>query len=197
MKLLFDFFPILIFFIAYKLFGIFAATGIAMLAALIQVLYFRMKFKRVENIQLVGLLLITVFGGATLIFHDPWFIKWKPTAIYWITALFFLFSSFLGQKTLIEKMLSTNVFLPKKKWHQLNLIWVLFFILMGIANLFVAYHYSTDTWVSFKLFGSTGITLLFVVIQAIFLSNNMIENKELEKKAIESLQTEPDNKEGI
>lgn len=197
MKLLFDFFPILIFFITYKLFGIYAATGIAILASIIQVLYFWLKFKRIEKIQTIELVLIIFFGGATLIFHDPWFIKWKPTAIYWMTALFFLLSSIFGEKTIIEKMLGSNVILSQKKWHQLNLIWIVFFIFMGIANLYVAYHFTTDAWVNFKLFGGTGITLLFVVVQAIFLSSSMITKKESDHCVVENLPIEPNNKEGI
>lgn len=182
MKLLFDFFPILLFFISYKLLGIYAATAIAMLAAVLQVVFFRLKYQRFEKMHLISLAIIMVLGGATLFFHNPWFIKWKPTGIYWVMALAFLGSGLVGQKTLIQKMMDGSVSLPAAIWRKLNYAWVLFFTMMGLANLYVAYYYSTDVWVNFKLFGGLGLTLLFVFGQAMFLSKHVIEDKGLEKQ---------------
>lgn len=181
MKLLFDFFPILIFFICYKIFGIYSATAVAMLASLAQVIFHRIKHQRYEKMHLISMSLIFVLGGATLFFHNPWFIKWKPTGIYWLSSLLFIGSSFIGQKTIIQKMMEGNVSLPSKIWGRLNMAWAIFFILMGTLNLYVAYFYDTDFWVNFKLFGGVGFTLLFVFLQAIYLTRHIVEDS-LEKQ---------------
>ena len=172
MKFLFDFFPILLFFICYKFFGIYYATAVAMLAALIQVIAHRIKHQRYEKLHLISLGLILILGGATLFFHNPWFIKWKPTGIYWLSALVFLGSHFFSQKTVIQRMMEANVSLPIQIWRRLNLAWSIFFIFMGAINLYVAYYFDTDTWVNFKLFGGAGLMLLFVLVQAIYLTKH-------------------------
>lgn len=181
MKLLFDFFPILIFFVSYKLFGIYDATAIAMVASLIQVVFHRLKHQRYEKMHLISLAIIFILGGATLFFHNPWFIKWKPTGIYWLTSLVFLASPFVGKKPLIQKMMDGNINLPEKIWYRLNYAWALFFVLMGSANLYVAYYYDTNIWVNFKLFGGAGFTLLFVFLQAIYLTKHLVE-KDVEQQ---------------
>lgn len=175
MKLLFDFFPILLFFIIYKSFDIYTATAVAMLASLTQVTFYRLKFQRYEKMHVISLAIIMVLGGATLFFHNPWFIKWKPTGIYWLSAVVFLGSSFIGSKPIIQKMMEANVTLPINIWHRLNTAWALFFILMGAVNIYVAYNYDTNAWVNFKLFGGVGFTLLFVLIQAFYLTKHMDE----------------------
>ena len=114
MKILFDFFPILLFFICYKLYGIYTATAVAMVASLAQVMLYRVKHQRYEKLHVISLGLILVLGGATLFFHNPWFIKWKPTGIYWLSAVVFFASSYIGKKTIIQKMMESNVQLPKK-----------------------------------------------------------------------------------
>ncbi len=176
MKLLFDFFPILIFFIAYKFFDIYVATAVAMAASLFQVIFYRLKHQTYEKMHLISMSLIMVLGGATLFFHNPWFIKWKPTGIYWLSALVILGSQFIGKKTLIQKMMEGNINLPSKIWGRLNTAWALFFIVMGALNLYVAYYYNTDFWVNFKLFGGAGFTLLFVFLQAIYLTRHIVED---------------------
>ncbi len=181
MKLLFDFFPILLFFICYKFFGIYAATAVAMIASLVQVIFHRVKHLRYEKMHLISMSLIMVLGGATLFFHNPWFIKWKPTGIYWLSALVFLGSSFIGKKTVIQKMMEGNVSLPPVIWGRLNAAWALFFVVMGALNIYVAYNYDTDVWVNFKLYGGAGFTLLFVFFQAIYLTKHVVE-KDLEKQ---------------
>lgn len=178
MKLLFDFFPILLFFICYKLFGIYNATAVAMVASAVQVLFHRIKYQRYEKMHLISLAIIVVLGGATLFFHNPWFIKWKPTGIYWLSSLVFISSTYIGKKPLIQKMMDGNIVLPDRIWRRLNLAWGAFFIMMGSLNLYVAYNYSTDIWVNFKLFGGAGFTLLFIFIQAIYLTRHIVD-KEL------------------
>jgi intracellular septation protein len=170
MKILADFLPILLFFVTYKLYDIYTATAVAIIAAAIQVGFSWFKYRRVETMNVVTLVLIAVLGGATLLFHNEWFIKWKPTAINWAFALTFLVSQFIGEKSITQRMLGNNITLPKPIWLRLNMSWVVFFILTGIANLYVAYHFDTDTWVNFKLFGLMGITLVFIIAQAIYMS---------------------------
>lgn len=177
MKLLFDFFPIIVFFLCYKLFGIYTATAVAMVASLVQVLLYRLKTQRYEKMHLISLGLILVLGGATLFFHNPWFIKWKPTGLYWLASIIFVSSTFIGKEPLIQKMMGGNIKLPQKIWRRLNLAWSSFFCIMGTLNLYIAYHYSTDIWVNFKLFGGAGMTLLFILLQAIYLARHVIDEK--------------------
>lgn len=184
MKLLFDFFPIVIFFVCYKYFGIYVATAVAMLASLMQVLFFRLKHQRYEKMHLISFALVMVLGSATLFFHNPWFIKWKPTGIYWLSSMIFFGSAFIGEKTITQKMMGSNISLPPKIWARLNMAWAIFFIIMGALNLYVAYNYNTDAWVNFKLFGGAGITLVFVFLQAIYLTQHLIE-KDIKKRPTE------------
>lgn len=180
MKLLFDFFPIVLFFIVYKLSDIYTATAVAMVASISQVTLYRLKYQHYDRMHLFSLAIIIVLGSATLMFHNPKFIMWKPTGIYWLSAVVFFSSSFIGSKPLIQKMMDSNVQLSNTIWHRLNTAWGLFFIAMGGLNIYVAYNYDMDTWVNFKLFGGVGLTLLFVLIQAFYLTKHMDE-KVLEK----------------
>jgi intracellular septation protein len=170
MKILTDFFPIILFFAAYKFYGIYTATAVAMGASALQVAFYWLKYRRIETMNLITFLLIGVLGSATLFFHNEWFIKWKPTAINWAFGIAFLVSQFIGSKPLTQRMLESNITLPKSIWLRLNLSWVLFFVLTGIANLYVAYYFDTDTWVNFKLFGLMGITIVFIIVQAIYMT---------------------------
>ncbi len=187
MKLLFDIFPIIIFFICYKIYGIYTATAVAMIASFIQVIVFRLREQRYEKMHLISLALILLLGSATLFFHNPSFIKLKPTGIYWLAAIAFISSFFIGKKTLIQKMIDGNINLPPQIWVRLNLSWAIFFILMGIINLYVAYNFSTDSWVNFKLFGGAGLTLFFVFVQALYLSKHVIANEEAPSSASKAL----------
>ncbi len=135
MKLLFDFFPVLVFFITFKLYGIYAATSIAIVASILQSVIYYVIHRHFEKMHLIGLFLIVVLGGATLIFHNPTFIKWKPTGIYWATALAFFLSRYLSRKPLVEKMMENNLQLKRTIWRRLNMMWVIFFALMGILIL--------------------------------------------------------------
>lgn len=174
MKLLFDFFPVLLFFIAFKLYGIYSATTVAIAASFVQLIAFYLLYKKIEKMHLITFCLIFVLGGATLLLHDPVFIKWKPTGIYWLTALVFLGSQFYGKKTLVQKMMENNLQLPNFAWSKLNLAWVCFFTVMGCLNVYIAYNFDTNTWVNFKFFGGLGLTLVFVVIQSLYLSKHVI-----------------------
>lgn len=138
MKFLADFFPILVFFLIYKLYDIYAATAVAIVASLGQVAYYWLKNQRVETMHLVTLVLLVVFGGLTLLLQDRTFIMWKPTIVNWLFALAFLVSQFWGERPLIERMMAQAIELHSPVWRRLNLMWVVFFTLMGIANLMVA-----------------------------------------------------------
>lgn len=141
MKFLFDFFPILLFFIAYKLYGIYPATAVAIAASFVQVAAFWFKHKRFENMHLVTLVLIVVLGGATLLLQDKAFFMWKPTAVNWLFAVVFLGSQFIGKKPIVERMMGHAIDAPRQVWQRLNLGWVAFFTAMGLANLYVANFY--------------------------------------------------------
>lgn len=170
MKALYDFIPILIFFVTYKVVDIYTATAAAIAASLLQVGYSRYKNGYFENTQLIALGSIGLLGGATLLLKDEIYIKWKPTVAYWILASVFLGSRFIGKKTILQRMADSTLELPQKVWQQLNYSWVLFFCLMGLTNLYVVYHFDTDTWVNFKLFGTLALTLGFILVQALVMS---------------------------
>ena len=169
MRLLFDFLPIVAFFLFYKFFGIYIATVAAIFISLFQVIGYWLKHRSLPSIQLISLVLILLFGGSTLLLHNELFIKWKPTALYWLLACAALISQYFGKKPLIQRLLETNISLPSQIWSILNRNWIIFFTLMGGINLWVAYSFDTNTWVNFKLFGLLGITFLFILIQAIYL----------------------------
>lgn len=178
MQTLFDFLPILIFFICFKLFGIYVATAAAMLASFVQVIIYRIRFKKFEKIQLASMLLILTLGGLTLFFHNPWFIKWKPTVIYWLTAIALIVSNFFSPQPLIQKVLEKNIQLPSKIWKRLNMAWIIFFSILGAINIIIAYEFDTDTWVNFKLFGVTSCMVVFILIQAYFLTKHYPTNSK-------------------
>lgn len=142
MKLLIDLFPVIIFFVAYKLYGIYVATGMAIAAAFLQVGWSWLRHRKVEKMHLATLGLLVVFGGLTIALHDPIFVMWKPTVVNWLFALVFLGTQLIGGKPLVERMMSHAVTVPPGIWHRLNLAWVLFFVVSGLANLYVVYFYS-------------------------------------------------------
>ena len=173
MKFLFDFFPILLFFIAYKFGGIYVATGVAIAASFVQIGWVMARGKKVEPMMWISLAIIVFFGGATLLLHNETFIKWKPTVLYWLFAVILLGGAWLFKKNFIRVMMEKQVNLPDSVWNNLNLSWSAFFVVMGVANLYVAYNFSTDDWVNFKLFGTTGMMLVFVVVQSFMLSKHI------------------------
>ncbi len=175
MKFLFDLFPIILFFVAYKFAGIFAATAVAIAATVGQIGWMWFRHRKVDTMLWVSLAIVTVFGGATLFFQNPTFIKWKPTVLYWFFAGALLFSAVVLKKNLIRKMLEAQMKLPEPIWGTLNLVWAGFFGLMGVLNLFIAYNFSEDTWVNFKLFGGMGLMIVFVLAQGMLLSRYIEE----------------------
>lgn len=170
MKLFLDFFPILLFFAAFKYAGIYAATGIAIVATVLQIGYLRFKHGKVEPMQWISLGVIVLFGGATLISHDDTFIKWKPTVLYWLMGGSLLLGQVLFRKNLLKSVIGSQMELPDAAWRIANWSWIGFFAVMGCLNLWVAYHFDTDTWVNFKLFGGMGLMFVFVIAQALVLS---------------------------
>jgi intracellular septation protein len=179
MKLLFDFFPILLFFVGYKFYGIYVATIIAMGASLLQVGFFWFKHRKIEITHAITLVLILVLGTATLFLQNAIFIKWKPTAIYWVFALLFLGSQMIGKKTFIQHLMDGKITLPRNVWQKLNLSWAVFFGCMGGINLYVAYKFNTDVWVNFKLFGTLGGTIIFGILQSLYMAK-YLKNPQVE-----------------
>lgn len=178
MKLLADFFPVILFFIAYKMAGIYTATAVAIAASLVQVGWNHWRHGKVETMHWVTLGLIVFFGGLTLLLHDPVFIKWKPTVVNWLFAAAFAGSALFMERNLLQRMMDHAITLPGEIWQRLNLAWVSFFVLSGLANLYVAYNYSEETWVNFKLFGMLGLTLLFLLAQGFYLSRYIEAGEE-------------------
>ena len=173
MKFLFDMLPVILFFVVFKLWGIYEATAVAIAATFIQIGWGWFKHKKVEPMHWVSLGVITVFGGATLLLQNETFIKWKPTVLYWLFSTTLIIAELVFKKNLIKAMMGSQMELPDVVWRKLNLSWAGFFTVMGVLNLYVAFNYSTDTWVNFKLFGGTGLLLLFAVLQAFVLSRHM------------------------
>jgi intracellular septation protein len=202
MKLLFDLFPVILFFVAFKyseknpetaaawvssLMGdaavdikqapILLATVVVIAATVAQIIWVHLKHGKVDKMLWISLVLVTVFGGLTLIFQDENFIKWKPTILYWVFAGSMAFASLVLKKNAIKTMLGEQLTLPELVWNRVNFSWIGFFAFMGCLNLFVAYNFSTDTWVNFKLFGGMGLLFVFVLGQG-FLLSKYVEEKE-------------------
>jgi intracellular septation protein len=178
MKLLYDFFPVLLFFVTYKLYddpteGILAATAVIIVATCAQVAITWLRERRVQRMHLVTLALVVTLGGITLLLEDEIYVKWKPTAVNWLFAAAFLASQFIGRKNLVRRIMESKVELPDLIWTRLNLGWVSFFLFLGAVNLYVVYNYDTDTWVNFKLFGLVGLTVVFVFAQAVYLMRHV------------------------
>lgn len=174
MKFLFDLFPVILFFVAFKTAGIYVATGVAIAATFGQIGWVWFRHRKVDTMLWVSLAIVTVFGGATLLLHDETFIKWKPTVLYWLFAGV-LFGSVLLGKNPMRAMLGQQLTLPEPVWLQLNRMWGAFFAVMGVLNLYIAYQFPTDIWVNFKLFGGMGLMLLFVIAQGFYLSRYLEE----------------------
>lgn len=199
MKFLFDLFPVILFFGIFKwgeghtdaaqslvsqyLSGfvsggvisptqapIILATAMAIVATLLQIGYLLTRRKKVDAMLWVSLVIITVFGGATIYFHNETFIKWKPTVLYWCFATALLVSQLAMGKNLIRNMMEKQMALPEAIWAKVGLAWGAFFVFMGLLNLYVAFNFPTNTWVNFKLFGGMGLMFAFVIGQSLLLS---------------------------
>lgn len=196
MKFLYDFFPVILFFIAYKAFpglspetvapinqitalaldpaasthAILFATLVAIVASFVQVSLYRIRHGRFERMHLVSLGILTLVGGATLMLRDPIYFMWKPTLLNWLFAVIFLGSAWIGKKTLVERMMGHAITVPDIAWKRLNMAWVGFFLVTGALNILVAYQFSEETWVNFKMFGLLGLTVTFIFLQAFYLT---------------------------
>jgi intracellular septation protein len=189
MKLLVDFFPIAIFFVAFKIFDIYVATAVAIGATLLQIAYLKKVHGKVEIMQWVSLGVIVVFGGATLIFHDNTFIQWKPTVLYWLMGSSLLISNFVFKRNLMKVFMGEQLVLPDHAWVVLLWSWVGFLTFMGSLNLYVAFNFDLNTWVNFKLFGSIGLMIVFAVIQGMYLSRFVSEEVLLGDGAAKDAET--------
>ena len=169
MKFIFDLFPVIVFFVAYKTYDIYVATAVAIAATVVQIGWTWFRHRKVDKMLWMSLAAIGLLGGATLMLQDELFIMWKPTVLYWLFSAILLISSTFFKKNLIQALLEKQLALPKTVWAKLNASWIMFFIFMGGINLHIAYGYSLDTWVNFKLFGSTGLMIIFVVAQMMVL----------------------------
>jgi intracellular septation protein len=177
MKFLFDLFPVVLFFAAFKVWDIYVATAVAIGATMLQVAWLKLRRQRVPGMLWSSLAIIAVFGGATLALQDETFIKWKPTVLYWLFGAVLAVATLAFRRNLIRIMLSEQMQLPDPVWSRVNWSWVGFFAFMGAANLYVAYNFSTDAWVNFKLFGGMGLMIAFIVVQTLFLSKYLQEEK--------------------
>ena len=178
MKFIFDLFPVIVFFVAYKTYDIYVATAVAIVATLVQIGWTWLRYGKVDKMLWMSLAAIGLLGGATLMLQDELFIMWKPTVLYWLFSAILLVSSVFFKKNLIQVLLEKQLVLPKSVWGKLNASWIIFFIFMGSINLHIAYGYSLDTWVNFKLFGSTGLMIIFVVAQVMMLGKYVTHPEE-------------------
>jgi intracellular septation protein len=172
LKFLFDFFPLILFFVAYQLADIYWATGVAMAATVAQIGYVLARGRKVSGMQWASLAIIGLFGGATLILRDEMFIKWKPTVLYWLAGVGFIGALAFGRNPVraVIREAEPSIDVPAAVWTRLCIAWGVFFLFKGALNLWVAYTFSTPVWVKFKVFGSMGLMLAFVIAQAMWLS---------------------------
>lgn len=202
MKILFDLFPVILFFATFKyseknpefaatwvgtilnsatvdlkLAPILLATVVVIAATIAQIIWVKVRHGKVDKMLWISLALVVVFGGMTLVFQDESFIKWKPTILYWVFAASMAFSAIVLKKNAIKAMLGEQMVLPEVVWQKVNFSWITFFTSMGFLNLFIAYNFPTDVWVNFKLFGGMGLLLVFVIGQGMFLSK-YVEEKQ-------------------
>lgn len=183
MAFLFDFLPVLLFFLAYKWKGIFIATGVIIVATIVQVAVQWIRTRTVKPMHLITAVLVLVFGGITLLLGDEEWIKWKVTVVNWLLATVLLASAFIGsRKTAIERLLGTEIDLSVPVWRRLNAMWIGFFVVLGAVNLYVMHYFSTDTWVDFKFYGVLGLTLVFALLQGIYLARHITVEESTEEK---------------
>ena len=185
MQLLFDFLPVIAFFVAYKLADIYVATGVLIVAVLLQSGLQWVRKKKLNSMHLISAALVLVFGGLTLAIHDKVFIMWKPTIVNWLFAAGFLASQLpaFGGKPLVQRLMGSadaGVELADRSWRHLNLIWVAYFVVLGLTNLYVFRNFDEATWVNFKLFGMLGLTLVFVIAQGMWISSRTQQTQDHE-----------------
>ena len=171
MQLVLDFLPVVAFFVAYKLANIYVATATLIVAVLVQAAVQWIRHRKLSPMMMTSAVLVLVFGTITLLVHDKTFIQWKPTVLYALLAVAFFVSQFAGEAPLVERIMGANMTLERKLWRKLNLLWVVFFLALAGLNLYVAYTFDEATWVNFKLFGLLGLTFVFAIAQAFWISS--------------------------
>jgi len=198
MKALFDYFPLILFFVVFKLAGanpdeavamanqyfsgmvsggvieaaqapIMLATVTTIIATFMQIGYLVARRKKVDGMLWFILGVVTIMGGATIYFNNANFIKWKPTVFYWVAALAFLISDLVFRKNMTRALVDKFFLAPDAVWSRLNFAWIAFFLVLGALNLYVAFNFTLDQWVNFKVFGATGLTFAFIIGQTMFL----------------------------
>jgi intracellular septation protein len=177
-KFLFDLFPLILFFLAFKFYDIFTATAVAIAAGIGQFVWLKARGKAIEATHWINLTVIVVFGGATLFFHNDVFIKWKPTVLYWLFASILVGGKVLFGRNLMQKLMGSQVNIPAAIWDKLNYSWAAFFVLSGALNLYVAFsgYFTESQWVNFKVFGLMALLLLFVILQSLWLGKYIKED---------------------
>lgn len=179
-KIIFDFLPLILFFVALKLGDIYIATKVAMAATVLQIIWLKVKRQKIEASHWLNLIVIVLFGGLTIYLQDDNFIKWKPTVLYWIFALIIAGALLISNNNLIKRLMGTQITLPEPVWTKLAYSWSAFFALMGILNLFVAFsgYFTIDQWATFKVFGLTILLIAFVIGQSLVLAKYMRDEEQ-------------------
>ncbi|QNQ52388.1 septation protein A [Serratia liquefaciens] len=178
MKQFLDFLPLIVFFAFYKLYDIYVASGALIVATTLALVFTWFKYRKIEKMTLITFLMVLVFGTLTLVFHNDLFIKWKVTIIYTLFALALLISQLVLKKPLVQRMLGKELTLPDKVWNNLNLAWAVFFLVCGLANIYVAFWLPQSVWVNFKVFGLTALTLVFTLLSGIYIYRHMPEEQK-------------------
>ncbi|MGO2438892.1 MAG: septation protein A [Serratia proteamaculans] len=178
MKQFLDFLPLIVFFAFYKLYDIYVASGALIVATALTLVFTWFKYRKIEKMTLITFLMVLVFGTLTLVFHNDLFIKWKVTIIYCLFALALLISQLVLKKPLVQRMLGKELTLPDKVWNTLNLAWAVFFLVCGLANIYVAFWLPQSVWVNFKVFGLTALTLVYTLLSGVYIYRHMPEEQK-------------------
>jgi intracellular septation protein len=182
MHAILEYIPLVIFFIFYKFGDIYWATGSLIVTSAIQIAYYLIKKQPVPKRNLIFFGLIAVFGGLTIFLHDDTFLKWKVTIINGIFAVALIASQKFFNKNIIKQFLAEALTLPEEIWNKLNLAWAMFFATCGLLNWYIAFNFSLEAWVNFKVFGLTGLTFVFAIGSVLSLYKYMPDDQEDEKK---------------
>lgn len=178
MKQFLDFLPLIVFFAFYKMYDIYAASGALIVATALALIYSWYRYRKLEKMTLITFVMVAVFGGLTLFFHNDEFIKWKVTVIYALFAIALLVSQLVMKKPLIQRMLGKEITLPEHVWAKLNVAWALFFIICGVANIYIAFWLPQNVWVNFKVFGLTAATLVFTLLSGVYIYRHMPQEEK-------------------
>lgn len=179
MQFIYEVLPVVLFFLAFKFYGIYVATVVGIIATFAQAVFNRLYFGQWDKKQVITFGVFVLFGGMTLYFHDPIFVKWKPTVIFWIFALIILGSQLFTKKPIMQRLMGSMVegkgIVPEFVWARLNILWAIFFATLGSVNLYIAYHFDNDVWVNFKFYGITAALIVASFFQAIYLARYLVD----------------------